>query len=786
MKQSKRIYIAILLLTVVVWSCSPTRYVPKGKYLLEKNVVDVKNPKHVFKSEEVTSDQIAPYIKQRPNGRFLGMGLALGIYNMTDTSKHTKWHKLWAEKIGSAPVIFDSTLMEESNREIEIYLKSRGFLSASVSDSVMYSKQRKATVHYNINQGAPYRIAYINYNIEDPFINEILIHDTANSLLKVGDVYNRDLFQQERERITNNLKDMGFYAFSTSYINYDVDSSWNDNTVSLQLNLRRRVEEYKPNGDVEYANHSIYRISRIVLNTDYDVTASFSDNTQNYDSIEYNGIVILYKDQLMMKPDLLASAIRLSPNSLYDYSTVVRTSDNIRSLGYVTTVLFSPVKQDSSNITMVTIPTSNNTEVSTSEQQLECLIQCTPNKKQSITEELEISTTAAYSSIALTVGYQNRNLFRGAENFTFNVRGAYELVKAKGKANSYEVGVTTSLGVPRFWLPLNKDKIANIRQKQTKIQLNYSIQERPDYHRSIFGMAYGYGWMNKKGGRFLINPIDINVVNVPWVDDAFYDSITNPYLKNSYQSQMIMGLSASYYFNSQPKYQLPGFVLRTNFDANGNLVSLFNKLLPQGMSDDGQEVYRKFMGLRYSQYVRGSIEYSSRFNFNDYTQLAWRIFAGAGLPYGNSSSLPFERLFFAGGSNSMRGWQVRTLGPGGTQTPENSTYPNQLGDMRLEMNAEFRFNVWGGLSMAVFFDAGNIWMNSKARKNDEECFRFNTFAKQIALNTGAGIRWDFDFVLFRLDWGLKLHSPGMPEGQRWFKQMGIADTALHFAIGLPF
>lgn len=785
MSRNKRIYIAMLMIAAILWSCSSTRYVPQGKYLLEKNYVNVKNPKNVFKSNEITSDEVATYIKQRPNNRFLGMGLSLGFFNMTDTSKHTKWHKLWAEKIGSAPVVFDSMLMRESNREIEIYLKSRGFLSATISDSVSYNKQRKATVRYNVHQGAPYTIAYVNYNIEDPFINELLIQDTANRLIKVGDVYNREVFQKERERITNNLRDMGFYSFGTSYISYDVDSSWNDNTVSLQLNLRRQVEEYKPNGEVEYANHSIYRISRIVLNTDYDMAASLHGNdNQAYDSIEYNGIVILYKKELMMKPDLLASAIRLSPNSLYDYSTVVRTSDNIRALGYVTTILFSSIKQDSTKMTMVTIPTSNNSEVSTTEEQLECVIQCTPNKKQSITEDLEISTTAAYSSIALTVGYQNRNLFYGAENFTFNVRGAYELVKEKGKSNSYEIGVNTSLAVPRFWLPLNKDKIANVRQKQTRIQLNYSIQERPNYHRTVFGMTYGYGWMNKRGGRFLINPIDINVVNVPWIDDVFEEELTNPYLKNSYKSQMILGMSANYFYTSQPKYQLPGFVLRANFDANGNLVSMFNKFLHQETSE--VETYHKFMGLRYAQYVRASLEYSSRHNFNDYTQIAWRVFAGVGLPYGNSSALPFERLFFAGGSNSMRGWQVRTLGPGSTEYISESTFPEQLGDMRLEMNAEFRFNVFGGLSMAIFLDAGNIWMNSKARESDEQNFKFNTFTKQIALNTGAGIRWDFDFVLFRLDWGLKLHSPGMPEGQRWFKQMGIADTALHFAIGLPF
>lgn len=780
-----RYIILISVITILLCSCSATRYVPTGTYLLESNEVKLvtSNPRN---KSILSKSDISSYIKQRPNSKLFGIGIGLGLYNMTDTSKHSKWHTFWSTKIGSKPVIFDSALMMESNREILIYMQSMGFLNASVSDSVSY-KNRRARVEYVVKESVPYTISYVDYNIEDPFIREILMGDTMNSLIRVGDIYTRESLINERNRITKDLKNIGFYYFGNSSINYSVDSSWNDNTVSIQMNIKRRVVDYNAERRPIYANHSIYRISRIVVNTDFEPTQSIEQNAEyDYDTLVYNGIEILYHNKMYIKPDVLVSAIRLSPNALYDQSVVQRTSENIQALGFNSSILFSSLPVDSSKMTYVTIPTKNNEEISTTEQQLECIIQCTPIKRQSITQGLELSTTASYTSLALTLGYQNRNLLGGAENFMVNFRGAYEFVKNPDKNNSYELGVNTSLSIPRFLLPIRNDRLSAIRQKSTKISLNYNIQQRPDYNRTILSGSFGYGWTMKNGGKFLINPVDINLINVPWVDSVFLESIENPYLQNSYKSQLIAGLSASYYYNSNLDIKQPGYILRTMVDVNGNLLSMLDNFLTRP-AESGNERYYTLFGLRYAQYARASFDYSQRHNFNDYAQLAWRFYIGAGIPYGNSSTIPFERLFFAGGSNSMRGWQIRTLGPGGTeQDSVNTYYPNQLGDMRVEANLEFRYKIWGGLNLAIFLDAGNVWMNSKGRRDDKANFRFNTFYKQIALNTGAGLRWDFDFFLLRLDWGLKLHSPGLPANQRWFRQMGFSDSVFHFAIGLPF
>lgn len=777
--------IPLLLVTILFYGCSSTRYIPKDKYLLRQNAVLIKNDKDINKSEVITEDNVSQFIKQRPNKRVLGVGLSLGFYNMTDTAKHNWWHRLWSEKVGSPPVIFDSTLMRESSREMQIYLASRGYLNAKVSDSVALKKE-KAYVYYTVNQKQPYVISYIDYNIEDPVLAELILQDTTRSLIRKGKVYDRQLLQNERIRITNLLRNQGFYYFGNNSISYVADSSWNDNTVSIQMNVKRRLAEYGAQGKPIYTNHPIYRISRIIINTNFDPANSIEQNKEIiYDTLTYKGIEIVYNGKLQMRPEVLVSAMRFSPNSLYDQSTVQRTNTNIRDLGYTTSVLFSPIAPDTDNPVIVTIPTTDGTIASTTEQQLECLIQCTPIKKQSITEEFELSMTAAYWSAALTLGYQNRNLFGGAENLMVSLRGAYELRKAKGKKNSYELGATASLALPTLLVPWRSNLSSQTRQTNTKVQLSYNMQERPDYHRTVMGVAYGYGWTTKKGSRIIINPIDINAISVPWVDDEFMDAIENPYLRNSYQSQMVAGLSASYYYNSSPKYQNSGYTFRINGDVNGNFISLFNNWVCKPQSQEGEDYYT-LLGLRYAQYARASFDYSQRYTITDNVQIAWRFFIGAGIPYGNSATLPFERLFFAGGSNSMRGWQIRTLGPGGSSEISDDQYPNQLGDMRLEANFEYRQRIWGGLNLAIFVDAGNVWMNSKGRQSDSELFQFNSFYKQIAMNTGAGLRWDFDFFLLRLDWGLKLRSPSLPQGQQWFKQMGFSDTVFHFAIGLPF
>ncbi len=781
MIRSRLIVVVSLLVAVLATSCNTLRYVPEGQSLLHKNRVKLIEPK----GANISKSDIEQYIQQAPNRRLLGMGIYLGFYNITDSSKHNGWHKFWGEKIGEAPVILDSILVTRSVDEIEIFAESKGFLNAEVSDTIVVNNRRKSTVTYRVNTHEPFVIADVKYNIEDNFLKPIIESDTLNSLLRTGKRFERSALEGERVRVSNRLRNIGFWGFNQTYISYAADSTLGNNTVNLTINVSQFIAGQSPKGENIYVNHPIYRIKNIVLNSNYDPSISVEEQSKvHYDTIEYRDVDILYRDKLLLKENILLNQLGMSPGELFSQQNIEQTYTNIRSLDLNPSIIFTPLPVDTSNLVYVTDATGS---AMTTERELNCLIQCIPNVRQNFSLGFEASTTADYYSLALKFGYQNRNLFKGAEDFNISLRGAYEFLKSQQQKNSFEFGIATSISFPRFWLPISPDKMREFSYSSTTLSLSYSIQRRPFYERSIFSAVYGYGWTLKNGARFTINPVDVHVVDVPWVDSMFLWDIENPYLRNSYSSQLIAGLSASYSYNTNPDIKQNGFTFNVMADLNGNLLYGLNELFgsPKIISSAGDNYYNLF-GLRFAQYFRVMADVSNRVNVGKRTQIAWRFLAAGGYAYGNSQSLPFERMLFAGGANSMRGWQVRTLGPGGTLILDYGSYPNQLGDLRLEANLEFRFNIVGGLNTALFFDCGNIWMNGKGETRPDAKFLVYDFYKQLGFNTGVGLRYDLGFFVFRLDWGLKLHNPNNSIGQRWFRDLTLDKTALHFAIGLPF
>ncbi|MEG1076566.1 MAG: BamA/TamA family outer membrane protein [Mucinivorans sp.] len=769
-----------LLFTALLASCSAVRYVPKDSYLLYRNKVNITadNGRDV---KQISKNEIEDYIQQRPNRRLLGMGIYLGFYNITDSSRHNGWHRFWSTKIGEAPVVLDSSMIDKSEREIDIFLDSKGFLNSTVQGRIDVNDRRKATVNYNIHLRRPYRISSIKYNITDTYIRPIVLADTLNSMLKVNKIFERKDFEDERTRITSMLRDRGFWGFNASYITFSIDSSHRDNTLDVMLELREQSLT-QADGRVVRENHPIYSIDSVTVLSDYNPAQSLADMSRDdVDTLQYEGVNITYKKKLYLRADILMRAIGVRPGHIYDQKSVEQAYNAVRSLGYSANFLFAPLNASSQPTDYVV----SSDGARTARRQLNCLVQCTPSVRQSISTEFEASVTSSYYSLALTVGYQNRNLFRGAEDFNLSFRGAYEFTNSHGEGNAFEFGVTTSLALPRFLFPISADKMRRYKYSSTKFTVSYNIQNRPFYRRSLVSAVAGYSWTLKNGARFTINPADINVVSVPWIDEDFLEDIENPYLRNSYSSQLIAGLSASYYYNTNSDFKQNGFTFRIAGDANGNLFRLITSTFCKPVHNSGESYYNIF-GLRYAQYFRLSADVSNRINVGQRSQIAWRFLLAGGYAYANSNSLPFERMFFAGGSNSMRGWQVRTLGPGGVQIDDLGSYPNQQGDMRLEANFEYRLNVAGGFGVALFLDCGNIWMNGAGEKRDEARFHFNTFYRQLALNTGVGLRYDAGYFLIRLDWGVKLHDPNVAVGKRWGAQKGIQDTALQFALGLPF
>ena len=423
----------------------------------------------------------------------------------------------------------------------------------------------------------------------------------------------------------------------------------------------------------------------------------------------------------------------------------------------------------------------------TQEGYLRCNILCTPALKQSFNVELEASTTSSFYGVSATVGYQNRNIFRGVEALDISGTIGYEYMKAPDakRRNAMEIGVTAGLWFPRL-LPFRVSTLSAVQQPRTKLELSYNHQNRPYYRRNLSSLTWVYSWKYKRRSSFSLNPIDINLIDVGYLDEHYSQSLKNEYLKNSFTSQLICGLSGSYVFNNPlNENKLNSTAVRINYELAGNLVDGLAHLFSHPAA--GKSYYEIF-GIRYSQYLRFDVSVSHKLQFGKVTALAGRIFGGYGLPYGNSESIPFDRLFYAGGSNSMRGWSPRTLGPGSSAKPTEVVYPSQLANMKLEANLEFRFPIWGIFQGATFLDLGNIWYTGASSKDVPEgaAFAFNTFYKQLAFNTGLGLRLDIKFAILRLDWGIQLHNPNNPVGERWIHNFKWNNTALNFGVGYPF
>ena len=772
-------------------ACSATRHIPSGQYLLSKSDVRIEREKQLTRDERATRTELEQFIRQHPTKRFLGTNFYLWAYNSADPDK-TNWWNRFKRRIGKDPVLLDSTLTARSAEGMKIYLNGKGFLDASTAFRVDTSG-KKAKVTYLARQGEPYRIGSIRYDFRDRSLQSIIFSDTISTLLHTDDIFDANTLDDERVRITSFLKNRGYYNFSINNISYVADSTAGNRTVNLTMVVKRYMAGYTAEGEATLDDNRIYRIRNIYIYPDYNPSAAVSDSLyeSRLDTLDYKGLKIVYDTRSKVRAEILRRTISLYPNYLYNADEVKRTYENIMRLDYYksASILFSEAEGDTllrdNRITYIG-QSQDSTGIGEAsygtEHYLNCTIFCTPALRQGYSLELEGTTSADYFGIAATVGYQNRNLFRGVELFDIKVRGGYEFMRVKQKRNSFELGVSTSFSFPRFITPLRIDRYNRAFNPRTKVEVSYSVQRRPYYHRTLASGVWGYTWGNGKNSTFVLRPADISVVKLRQIDTAFLEQLQNPYLRNSYESQLIAGLSGSYIFNNQKiNTERNSLALRFNFETNGNLIDGLSHLFGRS---SGEEYYKLF-GIRYAQYFRFDLNLARKFVLGPKTSLVYRFYGGWGYAYGNSTSIPFERLFYCGGSNSMRGWLARTLGPG-NEVRWVSDYPTQLGNFKLETNLEARFPVWGILQGALFFDVGNIWFLGQGGYGEESQFKIDRFYKQLGFNTGLGARFDFSFFVFRIDWGIKLHNPNEAAGQRWIQNFRMQNTTLNFGVGYPF
>lgn len=802
-KHSIAHYAGIVLVGILLSSCNSTRHFSSGEYLLRKVDIVVAHADYdsieIDKADRITAKDLEKYQRQAPNKRLLGTNIPLGIYSTANPSKNNWWNDT-RRRIGSSPVIFDPVLAENSTEAMKIYMDSRGYLKSDVSYRVDTTGQ-KAKLTYYARTDLPYTIASLNYDFRDDFLKGIILEDTASSLIRAGDLFDSNVLAEERNRITAYLKDRGYFDFTVNNISFSIDTVSRQREVGITMIVRQYEADAGRNGETILDNNKVYRIKDIYVYPDYDPSVMAGDPAYRarLDTIYYKGLHIVYEDKPRVRKEIIRSAVNLFPNSLYDASQVRRTYNNLMLLGYYRSanIQFRQTEPDTllsdNRIIYIGDPAADLSSTAvplTEEGYLTGNIYLSPQKKQSITTEFEGTMTSDYFGLILRLGYQNRNIFRGAELLDIGLRGGYEFLRNNNTGkSSFEIGGTANVTFPRFIAPFGINRYNRIYNPKTRAEIAYNAQQRPYYNRTISSAIWGYSWGNGRNSSFILRPVDINVINMGSIDPEFLADISsNPYLENSYKSQVIAGLSGSYIFNNQLRnINNNSTTLRVNYETNGNLIyGLFN--IFQGHSDTPYKLF----GTPFAQYFRVDANISHRIALGERSSLVYRFYGGWANNYGNGRSIPFDRFFYSGGLNSMRGWVSRTLGPGNTPEPTDVTFPRQVGNIKLETNLEARFPIWGIVNGAVFFDAGNIWwarrnmLDGSESEDPKGLFELNTFYKQLGFNTGLGVRLDFNLFVFRLDWGLQLHNPNKPAGQRWIQTFGTRNSTLNFGVGYPF
>ena len=789
-------YMMLVAMVMTIVSCSVTRDLPEGTYLLSS--VRFEEDKSVPRDRRITVDKdgLDTYVRQSPNKKIFGLDFYVWVYEHANPEKHDWWNN-FKRKIGEEPVLLDSALTVKSVQNLETYLQTRGYFSSDVECKVdTIAKRRRVKMTYKIEQGLPTRIDSLSYDFRDSSLRSVILADTAASLLNRGDILDISRLDDERNRIAAWLNNRGYFDFTANNISYDVDTTERGLDAAVTMIVRPTLVGYNERGGQIYENNAVYRLRNINIYPTYDPmlrsTSGFKADAI-IDTTYYNGLTIIR--DLNTTPQLRNAVLRrtvpLYPNYIYNASQISRTNKELMSMGFFSNskVAFERVNQRDSYLTFIGEEAEKNTLVDSRERYLDCNIYVTPALKQSMKVEVEASTTSTFYGLAATLGYSNTNAFRGAEAFDISARFGFEFMYARDvqKRSAQELGLTLGLSFPRFLSPFWNTPGMKISHPRTRLELAFDYQNRPYYCRNIFTTRWAYSWQQGARSSLVIRPVDINWIDVKSVDEAFLSDIDNQYLRTSFESQLTAGLSASWVYNTQrSNFDQNVTVVRANLETAGNLLQGLEKLFSHPAEGKG---YYEIFGIRYSQYVRADLSASHKIDLGHKMALAGRLFGGVGVTYGNSMgrSIPFDRMFYCGGANSMRGWVPRTLGPGNKLEVHDNTYPAQVGDVRLEANLEFRFPIWWIFNAAVFVDAGNVWyLRDTEDNNPEEVFHFDNFYRQLGLNTGVGLRIDVTFIVLRLDLGIQLHNPGRPEGERWIHNFKWKNMALNFGVGYPF
>jgi len=753
-------------------ACNTTKNIPEGQYLLD--AIEIKHD-----TKNATSD-LEDYVRQQPNTSLPLIGkVRLGIYNIA--GQDSSWINRTIRNIGQAPVIYNPSLTQQSKNQLVKQLQNQGYLNAEADTLLKEDKSgKKMKVTYVLNGGTPYTIRDYNYTISDTTIARIMNKVPSARLLNKGDFYDMDMLEEERLRVNEIMRNVGYYDFSKEFVYFKVDSTLNSHQVNLFMDV------YPKPDSLPYRRYKINDVTVIsgLRSTDFSGGQGGRINTNQWffrraDTTEYRGIKIIRGRNNFLRNSAIVRNNFLRKGSYYSDLAVDWTYQSYSRMGAIkqANIAIAPSAKDSTL--------------------LDATIVLMPANVHWFKAALDGTNSAGDLGVAPSVSYQHQNLLNGGEVLNIRLKGAYEFVPGNKKdnvltENYYEYGVETSLTFPMFLFPWLKKSWREQPMSSTKFTVGLNNQHRKQYTRQFFNLGVNYSWMSKRGRlSHGLDLLDVNYIRMPWVeaefDSTYLQNPNNPLLRESYRDQLVTRTAYSFTLTNGRRVSPlhPTYTLRGSIEVSGALPRLVTSINRAKEDDLGQ---KKILGVAYAEYVKGTIEYARTFFFSKRHSLAYRAGLGLAHPYGNSTVLPFERRFFSGGANSVRGWSTRTLGPGSYRRADGSTsdFVNQTGDMKLDLNIENRMKLTSMFEFAQFIDAGNIWTLKNYDSQPGGQFSFKEFYKEIAVAYGVGLRLDLNFLLIRFDVGLRAYDPGEDSKKFVMFKPRRKYTAFHFGIGYPF
>ena len=743
----------LLTLTVCIFgACSSTKFVPDSEYLLDRVEVSCQD-------KSLDAATLEPYIRQQTNSKWFSVfKIPLYTYSLAGRDT-TAWLNRKLKSIGEEPVIYDPIQEELSRKDLIAAMHNLGYMHAQVEVARKH-KGKKIRLNYQLSPGEAYKIGKVEYYVFDPQISSLLHLERAdNQQLKSGSPFTVDRLDQERKRITSILNNEGYYKFHKDYIRFEADSARNENDIHLRLVLHAyqgapTTETAQAGDSAANDRHSVFTLP---LHPRYKIGEVRFHNSQ--ESYSY------------LRESILRMYTQIKPGQWYSQRDLQNTYNNFARLGAVRYT----------NIRFTEQPDTT----------LNCDITISTHKPKSISIQPEGTNTAGDLGAAIALTYENRNLFHGSESFSLRLRGAFEAItglEGYQDQDYQEYGIEAALSFPRLLAPFHIGQHNRLNGTRSNLSVSWNMQNRPEFHRRVFTTAWRYRWTHpRKNLAYRLDLIDLNYIYMPWISATFRadyldnETSRNAILRYNYEDLFIMRIGFGL------TYSGPTDIFRFNIETAGNLLDAIASAADTKVNNNGQHT---LFNIAYAQYLKADFDYTHLLHFDQRNTLALHASLGIACPYGNSKILPFEKRYFSGGANSVRGWNVRELGPGRFRgTDGRIDFINQTGDMKLDFNAELRSRLFWKFQGALFVDAGNIWTLRNYEDQLGGQFKLKNLLRQMAVAYGAGLRLDFDYFLVRLDLGMKAINPAYNTHREHYPVYHPSigrDLSVHFAVGLPF